>query len=108
MLGSFEGLALGTLVGGVAPLALFILELLGRRPIQDRATELAWSVALLVWWWGLAVTRGDLARPDTYRYQVTGSMFVLFAATPMLTVVARRLRAEPPWAQRHRWPWGWR
>jgi hypothetical protein len=89
VLGSFEGLAFGTTVGGLALLALFVVGLVGRRSIEERATEVGWIVAVLVWWWGLAVTRGDLAQPDTYRYQLTGSMFVLFAATPMLARVAR-------------------
>jgi hypothetical protein len=93
VLGSFEGLAFGSTVGGIALLVLFVVGI-GRPSIRDRASELAWTVAIVVWWWGLAVTRGDLAQPDTYRYQLTGSMFLLFAATPLLALAVRRARVD--------------
>jgi hypothetical protein len=90
--GSFEDIGFRSPVLGVV-LGAACGALLGWRMLNDRASarlQIAWLVALLVWWSGLAWSR--IAFPDfvgTPRYRMVGSVFVLLSLIPSHRVVLR-------------------
>jgi hypothetical protein len=83
---SFDGLALGSRVGGAVLTIAFVAHLVWRvqHGIRVAAGPLAWTAALLAWWFGLFFNRGLLLSPETFRYQLVGAVFVLLAVVPPL------------------------
>lgn len=85
---SFTQLGLGNrgagwvLLAGFAALAAMRL----RRGLSAAAEHLAWSGALLVWWFGLAWSRW-LFLDNSFRYQNFGAVMILLAVVPREPVV---------------------
>jgi hypothetical protein len=95
---SFAGLTFGNRAGGVVLAAVFVVSVAWRcrHSLRAGCGGLAWTVGLLAWWVGLALSRGLLASPDRGYYDLIGTVFVLLAAVPehlapsRLRVLARR------------------
>ena len=94
---SFDGLAFGSRVGGIVLGVLFLAHLLWRlqQGLRASAIALAWSAALIVWWVGLAFNRAVLLDPETFRYQMFGSVMVLLALLPPAPIVRMRAWRTP-------------
>jgi hypothetical protein len=56
-----------------------------RGGIRAAAMGLAWTFAIVVWWVGLAVTRGGAATgmPDAFRYRIVTCAFAVLALSPL-------------------------
>ncbi|MGI8755187.1 MAG: hypothetical protein ACR2MB_04870 [Acidimicrobiales bacterium] len=84
VVGSFHQLALGNRVVGVVLLAGFVawgIAVIWRHGLAGGAGVLAWSTALVVWWMGLALSRGRRATPALeFRYAYLAATFILLAA----------------------------
>ena len=95
---SFAGLTFGNRAGGVVLAVVFVAALAWRcrHSLRAGCGGLAWTVGLLAWWVGVALSRGLLASPDRGYYDLIGTVFVVMAAVPehlapsRLRLLARR------------------
>jgi hypothetical protein len=81
---SFSGLTFGNRGGGLVVAAVFVVSLAWRcrHSLRAGCGGLAWTVGLLAWWVGVALSRGLFASPDRGYYDLIGTVFVLLAAVP--------------------------
>jgi hypothetical protein len=88
---SFDGLVAGNRVLGLVLLGIFVVTACwrARAGLQAVANQLSWTTALVVWWAGVASSRGLVAMPDTFRFRFVGSAFVVVAFLPTKESVAR-------------------
>jgi hypothetical protein len=110
IMSTFRGLAFDNRALGVV-LALGFVALLASRlrsGLRASRHEVAWTVALVAWFFGLAITRGVVAgipgdvsqafgSPEQFRYRLVGAAFVILACLP-----DQRAKALIRWASR---PW---
>jgi hypothetical protein len=92
---SFRFLALGNHVAGGLLLALFIVHAVWRVRQGSRAAAnvLAWTAALLFWWFGLFWSRWLLiGDPPAFRYEWVSAGFIFLAVLPPRSVTL------PSWA----------
>ena len=84
VLGTFEALAFDNRILGVLLAIAFAIHLVWRirQGLAAAANAIAWSAALLVWWTGLAYSRGALVDSDNFRYVYVGAVFVVLAMIP--------------------------
>jgi hypothetical protein len=84
VMASFDGLTLGNRAGGLVLAAAFVVHLAWRvrQGLANAANAMAWSAALILWWFGVVYTRQGLVDATTFRYQFVGSVFVLLALLP--------------------------
>jgi hypothetical protein len=92
---SFDGLALDWRPIGIVFMIAFVVHLAWRltQGLSMAANVLAWTAALVVWWFGLAYTRGTGANPHLFRYQMFGAVLVLLALLP-----PKPLLLAPEWS----------
>ena len=83
---SFRGLVFDNRVLAVLLGIAFVLTLCWRMRQGVRAcrSEIAWTVALVAWWVGVAYSRGVVAGSDVVRYNLIGSTFLVLAFLPTL------------------------
>jgi hypothetical protein len=92
---SFRFLALGNRVAGGILLALFIVHAVWRvrQGLGAAANVLAWTAALLFWWFGLFWSRWLLiGDPPAFRYEWVSAGFIFLAVLPPRPVTL------PSWA----------
>ena len=60
-----------------------------RQGVRACRNEIAWTVALVAWWVGVAYSRGVVIGTDVVRYDLIGSSFVVLAFLPTRTTTWR-------------------
>jgi hypothetical protein len=84
---SFQLVAPGGRWLGILLAILFVGAIIWqlRGGVRAAALSIAWSMAILAWWAGLALTRGGLRLgvPDSYRYRMVTCGFAALALLPL-------------------------
>lgn len=92
--GSFRQLALGNRAVGLVLAVAFVtwgVAVVGRYGVAGGAALLAWSAALVAWWFGLALSRGKGADvTGQFRYAYVAATFVALALAPTPGQPSRR------------------
>jgi hypothetical protein len=101
---SFKGLVGRNTVLASLLAALFVVNFVVRvrQGRRAAAAPIAWTTALVFWWLGLAYSRESFLPPDTFRYTLVGSAFVVLAFLPP-TEVPRWRALTTRWT-RYAWP----
>jgi hypothetical protein len=82
---TLRGVAGGSALGGA--LLLVVLVAVAARQVRVHGRPavvslVSWNVASVVWWLGLAQSRQGLADPETYRYRLLCSVFIVLSLVP--------------------------
>jgi hypothetical protein len=90
---SFRGLVFDNRALAVVLATAFVITLCWRIREGVRAcrNEIAWTVALVAWWVGVAYSRGVVVSTHVVRYELVGSVFVVLAFLPTRTTTWRML-----------------
>ena len=96
ILDSFSAFTLGNRVAGAVLLVAFVAAVAWRcrHGLRGGCSGLAWCIGLLAWWLGLAASRGLLAAPDRFYYDLVGAVFIVLAAVPEQLAPSRRRLVE--------------
>ena len=91
--GSFRGLVFDSRALAFVLAIAFVMTLCWRlrQGVRASRNEIAWTVALLAWWVGLAYSRGVFFDRHVVRYELVGSAFVVLAFLPTRTTTWRFL-----------------
>lgn len=106
---SFTSLTLGNEAAGYVLLAGFLVvaALRLRRGLAESASVLAWSAALVTWWFGLVWSRWFLLETESvFRYQLVSAVCIVLALLPVGADVRATdddaIAARLPWPERAR------
>lgn len=93
---SFASLALTNRAAGVVLLAAFVIHAIWRlrQGLDAAANVLAWSAALMLWWFGLVRTRWPFLEEPSFRYELLSAGFILLAVLPRRPAVWAGARVQ--------------